>query len=67
MSAAVGQPAPAFQVQAYNRPQDGSDNQFSDVSLEDFTEASGDGCVNKGWKILPNALHFLIDGDLCGF
>lgn len=36
MSVRVGQPAPAFSVQAYDRTKDGSDDQFSQVSLEDY-------------------------------
>jgi lipoyl-dependent peroxiredoxin subunit C len=36
MSAQVGQPAPDFQVQAYIRPADGSDDQFKTVKLSDL-------------------------------
>ena len=36
MSAQVGQPAPGFSVQAYDRTKDGSDDQFRAVSLDDF-------------------------------
>ncbi|MEZ6057252.1 MAG: peroxiredoxin [Planctomycetaceae bacterium] len=36
MSAMVGQPAPAFSVQAYDRAKDGTDNQFRSVSLEEL-------------------------------
>ncbi len=36
MSAMVGQPAPPFSVQAYDRTKDGTDDQFCTVSLEDF-------------------------------
>ena len=36
MSAQVGQPAPAFDVQAYDRTKDGSDDQFRNISLEDY-------------------------------
>lgn len=36
MSAHVGQPAPGFSVQAYDRSQDGGDGQFTTVSLDDF-------------------------------
>lgn len=36
MSAQVGQPAPPFKVQAYDRRRDGTDNQFQEISLEDF-------------------------------
>ncbi len=36
MSATVGQPAPDFKVQAYDRTKDGSDDQFQDVSLADY-------------------------------
>jgi len=32
----VGQPAPDFSVQAYDRTQDGTDKQFPNVSLSDF-------------------------------
>lgn len=36
MSVQIGQPAPAFEVQAYDRTKDGSDDQFSTVKLSDF-------------------------------
>lgn len=36
MSVMVGQPAPDFSVQAYDRTKDGSDKQFVNVSLSDF-------------------------------
>ena len=36
MSANVGQPAPDFKVQAYDRTKDGTDNQFGEVTLSDF-------------------------------
>lgn len=36
MSAQVGQPAPEFSVQAYDRTKDGSDHQFRQLSLTDF-------------------------------
>lgn len=34
MSVRVGQPAPDFSVQAYDRTKDGTDDQFSTISLE---------------------------------
>lgn len=36
MVAAVGQPAPEFKVQAYDRTKDGTDDQFRDVTNKDF-------------------------------
>lgn len=36
MTVQVGQPAPDFSVQAYDRTKDGSDDQFRDVSLSDY-------------------------------
>lgn len=36
MSVMVGQPAPEFTVQAYDRTKDGKDNEFSTVKLSDF-------------------------------
>ncbi|MEZ6066140.1 MAG: peroxiredoxin [Planctomycetaceae bacterium] len=36
MPAMVGQPAPSFNVQAYDRTKDGKDDQFRSVNLEDF-------------------------------
>lgn len=36
MSVRVGQPAPGFEVQAYDRTKDGADDQFRTVKLEDF-------------------------------
>lgn len=36
MTARVGQAAPDFEVQAYDRTQDGSDSQFPTVKLSDF-------------------------------
>lgn len=36
MSAQVGQPAPAFSVQAYDRRKDGTEEQFTTVKLDDF-------------------------------
>ncbi|MCA9114672.1 MAG: peroxiredoxin [Planctomycetaceae bacterium] len=33
MTVRIGQPAPDFEVQAYNRAQDGTDDQFSNISL----------------------------------
>ena len=36
MPANVGQPAPDFSLQAYDRTKDGSDDQFRTVSLQDF-------------------------------
>lgn len=36
MSVMVGQPAPDFSVQAYDRTQDGKDHQFKNVSLSDY-------------------------------
>ncbi|WP_437206083.1 peroxiredoxin [Planctomicrobium sp. SH664] len=36
MSAQVGQPAPSFSVQAYDRTKDGSDDQFKQLSLQDY-------------------------------
>ena len=36
MSARVGQPAPPFKVQAYDRTKDGTDAEFTELSLEDF-------------------------------
>lgn len=36
MTARVGQPAPDFSVQAYDRKQDNKDNQFVDVKLSDY-------------------------------
>ena len=36
MSVRIGQPAPDFQVQAYDRRKDGTDKQFSEISLSDF-------------------------------
>ncbi|WP_437187047.1 peroxiredoxin [Planctomicrobium sp. SH668] len=36
MSAQVGQAAPHFSVQAYDRTKDGTDDQFRQVGLEDF-------------------------------
>src|SRR5579871_634990 len=36
MSVSVGKLAPDFSVQAYNRTEDGSEKQFTNVSLSDF-------------------------------
>lgn len=36
MTARVGQPAPSFKVQAYDRTKDGTDQQFRTVALEDL-------------------------------
>lgn len=36
MSIRVGKPAPEFEVTAYNRDKDGTDDEFSKVSLGDF-------------------------------
>jgi peroxiredoxin (alkyl hydroperoxide reductase subunit C) len=36
MSVRVGQPAPDFNIKAYDRTKDGSDQQFKDVKLADF-------------------------------
>lgn len=36
MTVRVGQPAPCFEVQAYDRTKDNSDKQFSTVKLSDF-------------------------------
>lgn len=36
MSVMVGQPAPEFEVQAYDRTKDGKENEFSTVKLSDF-------------------------------
>lgn len=36
MAVRVGQPAPDFQVQAYDRSKDGTDKQFTSVKLADF-------------------------------
>lgn len=36
MSVRVGQPAPEFCVQAYDRTKDGTDHQFKDVKLSDY-------------------------------
>ncbi len=37
MTAKVGLPAPGFEVQAYNRDKDNTDDQFSTVKLEDYS------------------------------
>ncbi len=36
MAISVGQPAPSFKVQAYDRTKDNSDQQFKDVALADY-------------------------------
>jgi len=36
MSVKVGQPAPPFEAQAYDRSKDGSDDQFKKVALDDY-------------------------------
>jgi len=36
MTVKIGQPAPAFEIQAYDRAKDGSDDQFTNVSLESY-------------------------------
>jgi peroxiredoxin (alkyl hydroperoxide reductase subunit C) len=36
MSVRVGQPAPDFEVQAYDRTKDGTDNQFQTIRLKDY-------------------------------
>jgi peroxiredoxin (alkyl hydroperoxide reductase subunit C) len=36
MTVKIGRPAPAFSVQAYHRSKDGSDKQFSTISLADY-------------------------------
>lgn len=36
MTVRVGQPAPTFEIQAYDRTKDGTDKQFSSVSLSDY-------------------------------
>lgn len=36
MAVQVGSPAPKFKAQAYDRTKDGSDEQFREVSLEDY-------------------------------
>ena len=36
MSAKVGQPAPDFKINSYDRSKDGSDDQFAELSLKDF-------------------------------
>ncbi|QDU63992.1 Alkyl hydroperoxide reductase subunit C [Planctomycetes bacterium Pan216] len=36
MSAKIGKPAPDFEVTAYNRPKDGTDEQFSTIKLSDY-------------------------------
>jgi peroxiredoxin (alkyl hydroperoxide reductase subunit C) len=36
MAVSVGQPAPNFKVDAYDRSKDGTDGQFTSVSLSDF-------------------------------
>jgi len=36
MTVQIGQPAPEFEVQAYDRTKDGSDDQFSTIKLSDF-------------------------------
>jgi peroxiredoxin (alkyl hydroperoxide reductase subunit C) len=38
MSVRVGQPAPDFQVQAYDRTKDGTDQQFRSVKLSDYKD-----------------------------
>ena len=37
MTARVGQPAPQFEVQAYDRTKDNSDKQFTNVKLSDYS------------------------------
>lgn len=36
MSVKLGQPAPMFRAKAYDRTKDGTDHEFTDVSLSDF-------------------------------
>ncbi|QDT46713.1 peroxiredoxin [Symmachiella dynata] len=36
MTVQVGQPAPEFSVQAYDRTKDGTDDQFQDIKLSDY-------------------------------
>lgn len=36
MTVQIGQPAPDFEVQAYDRTKDGSDDQFQTIKLSDF-------------------------------
>ena len=37
MSIQIGQPAPHFDIEAYDRRKDGTEKQFSNVKLSDFT------------------------------